>query len=87
MMLDINGNPVPVTVLDEHICRVIEWDEFPRLIEGGDLPPDFFTSYRDGDTVIWHTSPKGDWDALMGSEGYVLVRDDYIVKSVVVRMN
>ena len=40
-----------------------------------------------GDRVLYYCSNREEWDAGMGSEGYVLVRDNEIIDNLVVRMN
>jgi hypothetical protein len=87
MMLDVAGQPVPASVFDGDVCRVVGLDECRRLVADGRLPSDFLAGYRDGDTILWHTSPEADWEAYMGSEGYALIRNQYLVKSFVTKMN
>lgn len=40
-----------------------------------------------GDEVLYCCSEREEWDAGMGSEGYVLVRDNEIIDYLVLRMN
>lgn len=47
----------------------------------------FSPKVRPGDVIYYYCSRLDEWDRLMGSEGYILVRDGEIVESVVVRMN
>jgi hypothetical protein len=47
----------------------------------------FTPQVRPGDAVYYYCSDQAEWDQLMGSEGYILVRDGRVVDSVVVRMN
>ena len=88
MMLDKWGNFVPAkTFLDGKEFRAVGLEEFRTLTDGCDLLVGLMAKYRDGDTIFWYKSPHADWAVGMGSEGYVLVRDQYLVASVVIRMN
>jgi hypothetical protein len=88
MKLDLWGNAVPAKIfLDGNACRAVGLEEFRTLADGCDWLAGLLAKYRDGDTIFWHNSPDADWAVGMGSEGYVLVRDQYLVESVVIRMN
>ena len=39
-----------------------------------------------GDDVFYYCSEKELWDALMGSEGYILVRERQVIDNVVLKM-
>jgi hypothetical protein len=52
----------------------------PRLAE-------LLTKYQDGDTIFWYDSPEAEWATNMGSAGYYLVRDGFLVDDVLMRMN
>jgi hypothetical protein len=43
--------------------------------------------YAVGDDVFYYCSEREAWDVGMGSEGYILVRDNEIIDNLVVRMN
>lgn len=87
MMLDMWGNPVTASVLDRMVCRAVGLDECRGLVAREHLPSGFLAKYREGDSILWYTSRQEDWEANMGSEGYVLVREGYLVESCVLRMN
>jgi hypothetical protein len=88
MLLDMWGNPVLAkTFLDGREFRAVGLEEFRTLADRCDWLAGPLAKYQDGDTIFWHNSPHADWAVGMGSEGYVLVRDQYLVASVVIRMN
>jgi hypothetical protein len=48
---------------------------------------EFRQQARPTDVIYYYCSERPEWDMLMGSEGYLLVRDGEIVDSIVRRMN
>ena len=52
-----------------------------RTATGQDL------EFQEGDKVYSYCSPPFSWEQMFGREGLLIVRDDQIVKSVVIRMN
>lgn len=40
-----------------------------------------------GDVFYYYCSERAQWEALMGSDGYIAVRDGVVVDSLVLRMN
>lgn len=48
---------------------------------------DLKSKWASGDTVLYYCSVREEWDAGMGSEGYVLVRNGDVIEGLVLRMN
>ncbi|QEL13996.1 hypothetical protein [Limnoglobus roseus] len=50
-------------------------------------PLDFQQILRPTDVVYYYDAEQSEWDKGFGSEGYVFVRDDKIIGSILLRMN
>jgi hypothetical protein len=88
VLLDHWGNPVLATALDGKECRPVRPDEIDPLLAGGDTRlAGLLAKYQEGDKIIWYDSTAADWAMGLGSQGYALIRGEYLVESVVVRMN
>lgn len=48
---------------------------------------EFFGFFEDGDEIWEFCSPLEDWEQLMGSEGYVLIKENQVKKILILRMN
>ncbi|MFO1000714.1 MAG: hypothetical protein U0936_10265 [Planctomycetaceae bacterium] len=92
MKLDYWGQPIPDSAFSEMIRVELDpqtlrqrvqhkSDTLRRLVE------ELLNSYSDGDMILWVNSPKRDWEELMGSESYVLLRKGFLVYDVLLRMN
>jgi hypothetical protein len=51
------------------------------------LGDQLLAQWRPGDELWEYNSPREDWDRLMGSSGFVLVRGGVVVATQVCRMN
>ncbi|MFL7027551.1 hypothetical protein BCS58_25385 [Enterovibrio norvegicus] len=40
------------------------------------------SKHKEGDTLLWHTSPQEAWSEGVGNEGYALIRDGYFLHSI-----
>lgn len=93
LVLDLWGNPVIADAMlrgmeTERLSR----DQVIKLTErrgalAKKLMIEIVEKYQDGDEIFWYCSPRADWEKLMGSEGYVLIRGGYLVSSVLCPMN
>ena len=45
------------------------------------------SKHKEGDTLLWHTSPQEAWSEGVGNEGYALIRDGYFLHSISIIMN
>ncbi len=68
--------------------------EIDTLLEGCEISDklrlrlsDLKKKYTSEDAILYYCSERHEWDAGMGSEGYILVRDNEIVDGLVLRMN
>ena len=90
-MLDLFGETIPVSVLDGEETRTVTFRELAGQAEHAkNLASRFqelIAKHREGDAIIWYSSPRQKWEALMGHEGYALVRDGYLVDAITLRMN
>lgn len=48
---------------------------------------EFMAEYQDEDEIWEYSSPANEWEKLMGSEGYVRIRDGKILKILMLKMN
>ncbi len=87
MMLDNWGEPIPDTVFDKMERRVVEPHELRQLAGRSERFTAMLAKHRGGDTIIWYTSADDMWAANMGSEGYALIRNGYLVDDVLMKMN
>lgn len=76
------------------VGKQFEQIDLDRLPASNDFSENFRSRLSDlksncapGDKVFYYCSNREDWDALMGSEGYLLVRNDEVIDEVVRRMN
>jgi len=90
--LDQWGQPIPDSVFSEMIRVELDpqmlrhrvqnkSDTLRRLVE------ELLNSYSDGDVILWVNSPKKDWEELIRSESYVLLRKGFLVYDILLRMN
>ena len=54
---------------------------------GYDRWVEFKQEYGPGDELYFFTTQKRSWEYLMGSEGYLLLRKDKIVRTILARIN
>ena len=47
----------------------------------------FSSKYKRGDLFIHHITPKEKWQVGQGCEGYAIFREDFLIDSIVLRMN
>jgi hypothetical protein len=79
-------------MLMEVLCAIADYNDMrsiPRLPSSwmGEAWHDFKAEIRAGDLIYFFTSDKASWRALIGREGYALIRDGKVVDMLITAMS
>lgn len=92
MKLDHWGQPIPDSVFSEMIRVELDPQMLLHRVQNNSdslrrRVGELLDSYSDGDIILWVKSPEKEWEELMGSESYVLLRKGFLVYDILLRMN
>jgi hypothetical protein len=48
---------------------------------------DIKSEYKEGDCILFFTTSDSSWESLSGREGYVIVRDNKVINSILTELN